>query len=161
MGHDSLGQLCVFSIYIFFALTNIVAVNIKARFTNRQGLILGSFGYIMMGVAGAFASYCSENNDETGLCGSVFIYSINIAAASLCGVCAGLLWMSQYAYIMECSTEETVGTMNGIFWSLAQASMITGSLVSAFVLGSTNHFVFYLVLLGLMGVSTLMFVFLP
>mmetsp|Transcript_5265 Transcript_5265/g.4451 ORF Transcript_5265/g.4451 Transcript_5265/m.4451 type:complete len:200 (-) Transcript_5265:316-915(-) len=161
LGFESLGQLCVFTIYICFAASNFVATNVKSKISHKTGLFMGAFGYALLSAAGAFASYCGQEDLKDGLCGSTFIYTTSIASSAILGLGAALLWLSQASYVTDCSTPENLGSMNGVFWSISMSAFLTGAILSTFVLGYTNHFVFYMMMLTLLVISLIIFTCLP
>jgi len=57
--------------------------------------------------------------------------------------------------------KKTKGLFNGIFWSIMQVCQIIGSIVATFVLGNTDQFTFYKMLLCFGCLACVMFAFLP
>jgi Major Facilitator Superfamily. len=160
-GYTNLGQYCIFAIYGCFGCSSFVVSNIKAKLSHKMGLIIGASGYFSFLVAGAVGCYCIQEDIRGGLCTESSIYTLNIVTASYLGFCAGLLWLSQSSYVDDCTNPTNTGFLNGLFWSLCQTSQILGSLIGAFVLGNTNHFVFYLLMCCMAGVAIILFIFLP
>lgn len=53
-----------------------------------------------------------------------------IAAGSILGICAGLLWTAQGSLMMAYATEEQKGKFIGIFWGIFNLGAVVGASVS-------------------------------
>ena len=161
LGYSNLGRICIFTLYINFAIGSIFTSYLKRKFSAVSGLVFGSLTYLSFMLTGTFTTFCSKHKPDTFLCESVSIYILNILFASFIGFGASILWMAQSSYVNDCTNETNKGTYHGIFLSLMTLSMIIGGTMAAFVLGSTDEFVFYLVLSFMAIVSVVMFAFMP
>jgi hypothetical protein len=104
-------------------------------------------GPVVFIFAGAFTTFCSKYKPETSLCESSFIYGFNVFCAAFLGVGCSFLWICQGIYVDACADEKTKGLFNGIFWSIFQSSQILSSTLATFILGSTDQFTFYSILM--------------
>jgi len=159
--YDGLGQICLFSIYGALGIGNMFASHFKRKLSHKAGMLLGSFFYTLFIACGAIASYCHKYEIEALYCERSSIYAMNIVSAILLGSSGSVLWLSQSDYVNQCTNEKTKGLFNGVFWSLMQLCQIIGSLIATFVLGNTDQFIFYMLLLTFGCVSIVMFIFLP
>ena len=69
-----------------------------------------------------------------------------ILGSILCGVCAGVLWVAQGAYISAVADKDSQTELFGVFWALMMSSQITGNLLITFILGKMSNFVYFLLL---------------
>ena len=56
-----------------------------------------------------------------------------IFAAVINGAGAGVLWVSQGAYVAECACDENKGFFNSFFWAFFMSSQVIGQLIAGFV----------------------------
>ena len=75
---------------MFFALNSIFAAYLLERLSYKKSIILGSFGYISYLAAGFLSTLCYKFNGLC-FCNDIFIYTINIFGAMLCGLGAGII----------------------------------------------------------------------
>lgn len=154
LGYSYLGQTCLFTYFGLFALGSTFAAHYKKKISVKTGLIFGAAGHISFVFAGAFTTFCSKNGYEEALCSPSFISFFNILCASFLGIGASFIWLCQATYVDECADEQTKGLFNGIFWSIYQVAQITSSALATFLLGSTDQFTFYSILL-LFGIGAI------
>ena len=159
--YDKLGQICVFTIYLFMGLGSIFSSHIKRGLSHRVGLTLGASGYVSFLSVGCLTTWCGLYDTGEFMCTTGLIYTLNVITASFVGIGASLLWLSQADYTNQCASPSTKSRYNGIFWALFQLSQLIGTGMSTLVLRYTNQFIFYLILLGFAFASLILFSFLP
>jgi len=160
LGFSSLGQTCIFIFFSFFGLTSVVAAHFKKKISLKTGFIFGACAHINFVLAGTLTTFCNKYEHDSGVCSSSFIVFYNISSACVLGFGAAFLWLCQALYVDGCADAETKGILNGLFWSLLQCAQIFSSALAAFLLGSTDQFTFYLILLlfGFTAIGMLSFV---
>jgi len=159
LGYTHLGQICLFIYFAFFASMSVIAPHFKKKLSIKAGLISGAACHITFVFAGALTTFCNKYDLHGGFCNPSFIPLFNILCAACLGTGAALIWLCQGTYVDECADEATKGLFNGTFWSILQTSQIFSSALAAFVLGSTDEFTFYSILLIFGFSSIVMFNF--
>jgi len=159
--YTGLGRICIFSIYGALGIGNIFAPHVKRQISHKAGMLIGSFFYTLFIAIGTLTTYCHKYSSEEFYCEKSSIYILNIVSSILLGLSGSCLWLSQGDYVNCCTNEKTKGFFNGIFWSIMQVCQIIGSVVATFVLGNTDQFTFYKMLLCFGCLACVMFIFLP
>lgn len=104
----------------------------------------------------------AENPDSSSFfLSNGFIYPVSLIIACVSGFGDALQWVAHGTYIQECATEQTKGFYFAYFWSFYMFSQVIGNLIGAFVLGSFNQSMFFLIMAGIAFSSTILFVLLP
>ncbi|KAI0785950.1 major facilitator superfamily domain-containing protein [Abortiporus biennis] len=112
------------ALYATFAVAAFFAGSINNVLGSRLTLLLGSTGYALY-----ISSYLVVNiHPNAG--GWV------IAAGSILGICAGLLWTAQGSLMLAYPAEHEKGKFIGIFWSIFNLGGVVGASVS---LGQNFH----------------------
>jgi len=159
--YTGLGGICIFSIYGALGIGNIFAPHVKRQMNHKAGMLIGSFFYTLFIAIGTLATYCHKYLSDGFYCQKSSIYGLNVLSSILLGLSGSCLWLSQGDYVNCCANEKTKGFFNGVFWSIMQVCQIIGSVVATFVLGNTDQFTFYKMLLCFGCLACVMFVFLP
>jgi len=67
-----------------------------------------------------------------------------MVAAVICGSCASVLWVSESAYIKQCSDATNINANQGLFYSINNFNMIVGNVFSIiFVQGGDTNTLFF------------------
>ncbi|KAI0344178.1 MFS general substrate transporter [Trametopsis cervina] len=112
------------ALYATFAFAAFFAGSINNVMGSKNTLLIGSVGYALY-----IGSYLAINI-HPNLGGFV------IAAGSVLGVCAGLLWTAQGSLMLAYPTENQKGKFIAIFWSIFNLGGVVGASVS---LGQNFH----------------------
>lgn len=161
MGYQNLTQICFSVEYFLLILTSFLSSYYVNKVSNKVWLILGAISNGVFVSGGALATYCYKYNPETFICDAPFIYSYNIFAVGSLGLLGTIFWTCEGVYVNKCADEKTRGMYNGIFLSLMQSSQLWSGIVSTTILGYTDEFTFYLVILGICAVAIMMISLLP
>ncbi len=166
--YPGLGQACLFTIFLFQAIGSVFASHIKRKLTHRVAFLIGAVAYCSFVVVATWTAYCDKNYSSINidgqgpaLCKSANIVLLNVGSCLLVGLGAALLWLTQSVYVNTCSTEQTVGLCNSIFWSLMQMSQIVGSGLATLLLGNDGPLNFFKILVCFGIVAVCVFAFLP
>ncbi|KAI0685541.1 MFS general substrate transporter [Cytidiella melzeri] len=112
------------ALYATFAVAAFFAGSINNVLGSKITLLLGSSGYALY-----IGSYLAVNiHPDAG--------GFVIAAGSILGICAGLLWTAQGSLMLGYPTENQKGRFIGIFWSIFNLGGVVGASVS---LGQNFH----------------------
>lgn len=106
------------ALYATFAFAAFFAGSINNKLGSRLTLLLGSTGYALY-----IGSYLAININPTA---GGFV----IAAGSILGICAGLLWTAQGSLMLSYPTEIQKGRFISIFWSIFNLGGVVGASVS-------------------------------
>jgi MFS family permease len=106
------------SLYAMFAVSAFFAGSINNKLGSRLTLLLGSTGYALY-----IGSYLAMNiHPDAG--------GFVIAAGTILGICAGLLWTAQGSLMLAYPTESQKGRFISIFWSIFNLGGVMGAAVS-------------------------------
>ncbi|KAL3285309.1 hypothetical protein HHI36_019418 [Cryptolaemus montrouzieri] len=144
------GYLCMALIYISFAIANWFAPSVISLIGPKITMIVGDICY--MGYMACFL-YPIE----------IVLYIISV----ILGIGAALIWTAQGNYLVINTPKEKMPRNSGVFWAMLQLSMIFGNTLIFFLfagqesIGSKVRILVVFILLGIMGFSLLVFIFLP
>jgi len=110
---------------------------------------------------GVLVTYCGKDSQGASICSIPFIYGYVILTGCIHGVGGTFLWLAQASYVNLCADDRTRGVANGIFFALLKSSTILSSGIATFVLGNMDQFTFYVILMIISIVASVMFFFLP
>lgn len=153
-----LGNLTLLVIYISFSISNFFIAKILEKFSFKWGMFLSSWAYVLFLAVGVIAFSC-ERNPENFFCSDSWLISLNLIAAAFLGPMACILWVSQIGYISGSCDNNSKSRFFGVFFAFYQLSQLFGSLITAFSLGIFDHYGYFLILLGLGVLSSLLFLF--
>ncbi|KAK5583580.1 hypothetical protein RB653_005177 [Dictyostelium firmibasis] len=132
LGSDSLAVL-----YAFLSITNFISPFVILKLGERLSLIVGTLTY---------SAYIAAN---------IKVITPTLYGASvLLGIGGAILWTAQGSFVIQCSTESTIGANTGLFFALFQVNQIVGNLGTAALIdkaGLANETLFLIFL----GVSLL------
>ncbi|KAK7454451.1 hypothetical protein VKT23_011207 [Stygiomarasmius scandens] len=110
--------------YATFAIMAFFAGSVNNKLGSKLTLLLGSFGYCLF-----IGSYLAMNiHPDAG--------GFVIAAGTILGICAGLLWTAQGSIMLSYPTEAEKGRFIAIFWAIFNLGGVVGAAVS---LGQNIH----------------------
>ena len=155
-----LGNLTLIVIYISFSVSNFFIAKILEKFSFKWGMFFASWAYVLFLAVGVLAFSC-EGNPENFFCSEFWLVSLNLITAAILGPMACILWVSQIGYISGSCDNNSKSRFFGVFFAFYQLSQLFGSLITAFSLEIFDHFGYFLILLGLGILSSLLFLFLP
>ena len=117
-------------------------------------LILGGFGHFCFVFAQIFPAIKYDHRDNgntTFFTSDGFITVFLIICATINGVGAALIWVSNGSYISACATPKTKGFFYGFFWIVYMMSQVVGSLIGAAILHSGKKETFFYCSLGVLA----------
>ena len=161
LGHNTLGQICFFSIFFCSFGSSLVSAHFYKKISVNSALILSAVTIPVFMFGGVLVTFCNKYHHDTGICSLPFIYGYSIAAACIQGIGNSFLWLAQARYVNLCADDKTRGVANGIFFTLLKSSTILSSSISTFVLGSMDQFAFYVIVMMISIVAASMFFFIP
>ncbi|RYE37386.1 MAG: MFS transporter, partial [Sphingobacteriales bacterium] len=159
LNYDGLGQCCIFSFMICFALSSVVAPQYYNKVPTRACLLLGSTTYVFYVTGGALATLCDKYQSSTSICNHSFVYGYSVATTALSGLGSGFFWLCQATYVNACADEKSRGVFNGTFLSIYSSSQILSGVIATLVLGRTSPSTFYITLIIFGTIATIMFGF--
>ncbi|KAF9524668.1 major facilitator superfamily domain-containing protein [Crepidotus variabilis] len=106
------------ALHATFSISAFFSGSINNRLGARMTLFLGSIGYALY-----IASYLAMNIHPSA---GGFV----IAAGTILGICAGLLWTAQGSLMLSYPTESQKGRFIGIFWAILNLGAVIGASVS-------------------------------
>ena len=159
LGYGNLGQVCLFVVFGFLSISSPIAAHYKQKIPIKSGLIFGAITYVGFIFAGLFTSFCAREDVEGSLCHPSIIYGLNIVCSAMVGIGGAFIWLFQGTYVNDCADEKTKGLYNGLFWSIFQSSQVLSSLLATIILGMTDQFTFYSILMMFALASVVMFFF--
>lgn len=147
LGYDNLTQICFITQCIMFIAASFLSSYYVNKVPKKFLMVLGAVAYGVFISGGAIVTYCDKFKDKGLYCQPTFIYSYNITAAMLLGFVSPFFWICQGVYVNKCCDEHTRGMSNGIALSLMQSSQLWSAIVTTTMLGYTDEFTFYIVVL--------------
>lgn len=141
-----LGYWTVATIYISLSLFTFFAPFLVSLTGTKYGMFLGSVTYVTFVLANIWPSW-----------------PMMITAAALLGLGAAVLWTAQGAYLTllarrganGLSVDDSIGQMQGIFWSFFQVATVLGNLSTSLIKGKALFYTF--VALAGLGCASLIF----
>jgi len=158
--YDNLGKITLLTLYSVFFFAVFIVPGIIKSWSYKNGIFIGSLGYIFTMLAGALTTACASNSEQQW-CTENYIYAINIGCAAINGLSAPVLWLSASRYVTGCTNVNNKGKLMGIFTSSVAAASVLGSVMAAFMTKMFGTFHYYLVSCGFVGFAILMFLFAP
>ncbi|KAF8990397.1 major facilitator superfamily domain-containing protein [Cyathus striatus] len=125
--------------YSTFAAGAFFSGSINNKLGSRLTLLLGSSGYALY-----IGSYLALNIHQ-----NAHARAFVIAAGTILGVCAGLLWTAQGSLMLAYPTEYQKGKYIGVFWAIFNLGAVVGASVS--LVGNGTYIGF--LVLTLIGVT--------
>ena len=158
--YNNLGKVTLLVLYSVFFFSVFIVPGIIRSWSYKNGVFVGSLGYIFTMLAGALTTACASNSDHLW-CTEKYIYIVNIVCAGVNGLSAPVLWLSASRYVTGCTNVTNKGKYMGIFTSFVAAASVLGSIMAAFVTKLFGTFHYYLVCSGLVGLAIVLFMFAP
>lgn len=167
MGYDFLGNLTLVLNCFSLSFSSIFAPFFAHFFSFKTTMFICSFAFIFSQLVGVFTAHCSEETNENRkyyfvLCNEEFIFFLNLFAAVILGFFAVILWICQCGYTTNLCDEKNKSFFFGIFSSIFQISIFSGSLLTICIMKMfQDHFIFFLVCLVITFITALSFLGLP
>ncbi|OQR96047.1 hypothetical protein THRCLA_07392 [Thraustotheca clavata] len=135
---SKLGTVVLGTNYLVFALSSIAGPVVPSLFGEKASMVVGSLAYIAFALANFIVVFYPNQ--------TTMHWFVMITSATLSGISASFLWISQgsylttlsvhYAEYMDIPETNAMGLFNGIFFAIFRSSQILGNLISSFVLGT-------------------------
>jgi len=158
--YKSLGKVNQVTLYAVFCIASLITPALIKNWGYKNGVSLASLGFFCTLLAGAFTCSCSGHLTSF-LCHKKYIYTVNIVAASVNGLCGPVLWSMVNRYITSCTNEHNKGKYFGIFSGAVFAASVAGSALGAVVIKIFGQFGFYLTCCFLSICATIMMFMAP
>jgi MFS family permease len=133
----TLGPRTLLTVYIGYMISCLIATTVVTRIGIRASFIISCFAYVLFIGSNMFS-----------------VPALSFIGAACCGLGAGVIWTAHGVYITNLATEyeiqndlvvgSTLGTFNGIFWSIFQFARVssTASVAVSFEEHESEKFVF-------------------
>ena len=147
--------------YIIVAGGSPFASALVMRTSSRLAVRLGSIAY-MFYVLGLFLPTLREKfpDSDSFAFKDGFVTTVIVLCSCLKGFGGSLFWVGGLSYVRECSNEITKGLFFAILYCFANSSHLVGSLMSAFILGNTDKFIYFMIMSGISLLSVVCMVLL-
>ncbi len=154
-GYKELGFYSMASLYLVFAITGFTSKALVNKLKTdalgyRPPLFLGGLCYF-------FRILCFLLPASFGTSYHTLTSVLILLTAALNGFGAGILWVSQSAYVTSCATPDTKGFYFSYFFIIFMISQIVGNLVAAFLLRYQGQALYYWVMATLSACGCCMF----
>lgn len=107
------------ALYSTFAVFGFFGGTICNKIGPRLTLSIGSLGYSLY-IGSLYSTVISQTKAREN-----FV----IAAGAILGVCAGMLWTAQGAFMLSYSTESTKGRFTALFWMIFNLGAVIGAVI--------------------------------
>ncbi len=120
---------------------------------SRRAVFLGSLAYFFYIAGLSLPTFKNEYPDSSlFLLEHGFIEAIIIICSMIKGFGGSLFWIGGLSYVRECSSERSKGTFYAMLYCASSTNGLIGNLLSAFLLGKTNKFTYFMVM-GAISIS--------
>ena len=140
---ENFGLIMQATIYLSLSIFNFFTGGIISKFGTKRVMPVCSLFYLIWIGALALPAYCSLNphnsNLDNNICKTqLFSEIVLIVMSIIVGCAAGPMWVSQAAYIEECSIDVKTETYQGIFYGIFMSQSLIGNL-SSYLIFRFNH----------------------
>lgn len=121
--YKNLGNISVFTIFLFSALNNFLAPTYIQKYTFICLFFISSLGYIVFLSEGILVCSC-EDEYTYGFCRKYLLYPLVVIGSAIAGFLASILFISQNQFISEITHQNNKALFFGISWAIIQFSYV-------------------------------------
>ncbi len=147
--YATLGKLNQSTVYGVFCLAALLTPGLTKNWGYKNGVFIGSLGFIFTLIAGAMTASCEDNKLSPFCQNDVYVYAVNLSCSVLNGLTAPILWTFANRYVTSCANESNKGKYLGTFSSFVFAAGVAGSILGAIVIPRMGTVKFYYIASGL------------
>lgn len=162
LDYGNFGYILLSFEYLAFCLGCFIASPLSNRYGARRTIPFGSLLNATYTASFIIPVVCDIDKTTTGICNKSVAGTILSISAFLGGIGLAILWVSNGSYIGECSTEATVNSNQGLFFSVFSFNAIIGNLIGMALLKTEGLRVVLYILMTVMCINaSLLQIFLP